>query len=45
MLKTFHRTAENDFEAASQVLTAGLDVEASSSCYKTLAGKVESGEF
>lgn len=45
MLKTFHKTAANDFEAASQVLTAGLDVEASSSSYTILAEKVRQGEF
>ena len=45
MLKTFHHTAADDFEAASQVLTAGLDVEASSSSYAVLADKVRQGEF
>lgn len=35
MLKNFHETAGDDFEAASQVLTAGLDVEASSLCFKS----------
>lgn len=45
MLKTFHKTAADDFEAASQVLTAGLDVEASSSCYTALADKIRQGEF
>lgn len=45
MLKTFHKTASDDFEAASQVLTAGLDVEASSSSYAVLAEKVRQGEF
>lgn len=45
MLKTFHKTAADDFEAASQVLTAGLDVEASSSSYAVLAEKVRQGEF
>lgn len=34
-----------DFEAASQVLTAGLDVEASSLCFKSLESKVLAGEF
>lgn len=45
MLKTFHKTASDDFEAASQVLTAGLDVEASSSSFAVLADKVRQGEF
>ena len=45
MLKSFHKTAADDFEAATQVLTAGLDVEASSSCYAVLADKVRQGEF
>lgn len=45
MLKNFHETAGNDFEAASQVLTAGLDVEASSLCFKSLESKVLAGEF
>ena len=43
MLKSFHKTAENDFDAASQVLSAGLDVEASSSCFVSLKEKVENG--
>lgn len=45
MLKTFHKTAVDDFEAARQVLTAGMDVEASSSCYAVLADKIRNGEF
>lgn len=45
MLKNFHETAGMDFEAASQVLTAGLDVEASSLCFKSLESKVLAGEF
>lgn len=45
MLKTFHKTAADDFEAAQQVLTAGMDVEASSSCYAVLADKIRNGEF
>lgn len=45
MLKTFHKTAVDDFEAASQVLTAGLDVEASSSCYEVLSERVRQGDF
>ena len=45
MLRTFHKTAADDFEAATQVLTAGMDVEASSSSYVALADKVKQGEF
>ncbi len=45
MLRSFHKTATNNFEAASQALTAGLDVEASSSCFPALKEKVENGEF
>lgn len=43
MLKSFHKTAKNDFDAACQVLNAGLDVEASSSCFVTLKEKIENG--
>ena len=45
MLKNFHHTAATDFDAARQALTAGLDVEASSTCFTTLADKVRSGEL
>ncbi len=45
MLKYFHRTAEDDFEAACQALGAGLDVEASSSCYPVLAEEIRKGNF
>ncbi|MCC8063203.1 MAG: glycoside hydrolase family 3 C-terminal domain-containing protein [Rikenellaceae bacterium] len=45
MLEYFHKTAANKFEAASQAITAGLDVEASSNCYPALKEKVLSGEF
>lgn len=45
MLKTFHKTAANDFEAAKQALMAGLDVEASSSCFSTLAAEIRKGNF
>ncbi len=45
MLKSFHKTAGNDFEAASQALVAGLDVEASSSCFGALIPQIESGNF
>ncbi len=45
MLKYFHRTAADDFEAAAQALGAGLDVEASSSCYPALAEAIRRGGF
>lgn len=45
MLKTFHKTAADDLEAARQVLSAGLDVEASSYCFSVLEEKVLSGDF
>ncbi len=45
MLKYFHRTAADDFEAAVQALSAGLDVEASSSCYPVLAEEIRKGNF
>lgn len=45
MLKTFHKTAVDDLEAAGQVLSAGLDVEASSYCFSVLEEKVRSGDF
>ncbi len=44
MLKDFHRTAKNDEEATTQVLLAGLDLEASSNCYLALINLVRSGE-
>lgn len=45
MLIRFHKTAVDSYEAASQVLKAGLDVEASSACFLALEEKVLSGEF
>lgn len=45
MLKYFHKTAGNDFEAACQALEAGLDVEASSPCFNSLVEKVRQGIF
>ena len=45
MLIRFHKTAATPYDAASQVLKAGLDVEASSSCFVALEPKVRSGEF
>lgn len=43
MLKTFHKTAANDFEASKQALSAGLDVEASSTCFSSLKENIENG--
>lgn len=45
MLKNFHRTAETDFDAARQALTAGLDVEASSFTFTTLADNIRAGKL
>lgn len=45
MLIRFHKTAADSYEAASQVIKAGLDVEASSACFLALEEKVLSGEF
>lgn len=45
MLKTFHKTAGDDVEAAMQALTAGLDVEASSSCFRALIEKINNNEI
>lgn len=45
MLKNFHRTAETDFDAAAQALTAGLDVEASSFTFTTLADNIRAGKL
>ena len=45
MLKTFHYTAGNEFEAAKQALEAGLDVEASSSCFPALIEHIRKGTF
>lgn len=45
MLRSFHHTAEDDYEAAVQAITAGLDVEASSNCYPLLKDAVDAGEF
>lgn len=45
MLKYFHKTAKDDYQAACQALEAGLDVEASSPCFNTLAEHVRNGEF
>ena len=45
MLETFHHTAANTAEAATQALTAGLDVEASSECYPELFRLVKEGKL
>jgi len=45
MLQTFHKTAQDQEEAAMQALGAGLDVEASSKAYPTLIPLIESGEL
>lgn len=45
MLKTFHRTARGRSEAATQVLTAGLDVEASSQNFAVLKQLVDKKEL
>lgn len=45
MLKSFHSTAAGPEEAALQALTAGLDVEASSDCFRTVPALVESGKL
>ena len=45
MLKTFHHTASSNFDAARQALKAGVDVEASSSCYPSLIEQIRKGAF
>ncbi|WP_300704468.1 glycoside hydrolase family 3 N-terminal domain-containing protein [Bacteroides sp.] len=45
MLKDFQHTAKNDGDAAIQALTAGLDLEASSSCYWALEQLIAQGKF
>ncbi|MDE7443642.1 MAG: glycoside hydrolase family 3 C-terminal domain-containing protein [Muribaculaceae bacterium] len=45
MLKNVHRTAETNFDAACQGLTAGIDAEASSNTFSTLAENIEAGLF
>lgn len=45
MLENFHHTAANKAEAATQALTAGLDVEASSECYPELSRLVKEGKL
>lgn len=44
LLETFHHTAADKAESASQALAAGLDIELPSySCYATLPNQVQSG--
>lgn len=45
MLKNFHHTAADDVSAAMQALCAGLDVEASSNCFPSLAAQVAEGKL
>lgn len=45
MLRTFHKVAKDDFEAASMALKAGLDVEAASISFNTLEKKIAEGKF
>lgn len=45
MLRTFHRTALDEKEAAYQALTAGLDVEASSKCYPYIKELIAEGRL
>ncbi len=45
MLEYFHKTAKDKEEGAIQALTAGLDVEASSSSYPAIKGLIESGRL
>lgn len=45
MLKDFQHTAKDDADAAVQALTAGLDLEASSTCFRALEQLIEQGKF
>jgi beta-glucosidase len=45
MLKDFQRTAKNNEEAAAQALMAGVDLEASGTCYSALINMVKAGTF
>jgi len=45
MLQNFHKTAQNQEEAAMQAMGSGLDAEASSNAYPTLIPLIESGEL
>lgn len=45
MLKNFHHTAETDFDAARQGLTAGIDAEASSNTFASLPANIAAGNI
>ncbi len=45
MLKNVHRTAETNFDAAFQGLTAGIDAEASSNTFSTLQENIAAGNM
>ncbi len=45
MLKNVHRTAETNFDAAFQGLTAGIDAEASSNTFSTLPENIAAGKI
>lgn len=45
MLKNVHRTAETNFDAAYQGLTAGIDAEASSNTFSTLQENILQGNI
>lgn len=45
MLKNVHRTAETNFDAAFQGLTAGIDAEASSNTFSTLEENIAAGRI
>lgn len=45
MLKSFHRIAGTDEDAAIAAVSAGLDVEASSNCYPSLVEAVKEGRI
>ncbi len=45
MLKNVHRTAETNFDAAYQGLTAGIDAEASSNTFSTLEENIAAGRI
>ena len=45
MLKNVHRTAETNFDAAFQGLTAGIDAEASSNTFSTLQENIAAGNL
>ena len=45
MLRTFHKVAETEEDAAFMALNAGLDMEASSEYYATLVSAVKEGRY